>query len=431
MATRVFISYSRHDKDFKDQLLRQLSVLERQDLVATWSDERIDLGADWYSDLIGALASASIVVLLITADFLSSEFILREEVPRALQQRRANGLQVIPVYCRPCPWDTVPWLASLQIWPRSGLPLWKTLGDDATNGLNELAREIARLVSTPIPNAASTLDAQHADTADIERQLPELTNIDPSAAFQGIVAAVKATIAVGAPIYNRGDKAQCAAIYFQCVTRLAELLELAPMDGALGSSLTSMNRLITGGPMSPSVSERREMPGDQPGEPVDTLRDPRLVTAAQQELRTALHFSKSQSAGDGDELAWHIRHTFDRLILLETGAKTLRGCFSPAARCGHSLLSVVNNLDQIADTCELKSDEEIGVAVHTAATLASIACSVASKIAKSDTLGGFAAHVAQTRLERAIAGEKLTLKSAARVLWVYSSALRCFSKHSA
>src|ERR1700692_1796339 len=133
--TRVFISYSRHDREYKDQLVRQLMVLERQGLLATWSDERIELGADWHSELLDALSSVSVVILLITANFLTSEFILREEVPRALEQRRASGVKVIPVYCRPCAWEAVPWLARIQIWPRSAQPLWRNAGDDAARRL--------------------------------------------------------------------------------------------------------------------------------------------------------------------------------------------------------------------------------------------------------------------------------------------------------
>jgi acyl carrier protein len=180
MPTSVFISYSRHDTEYKDQLVRQLMVLERQGLLATWSDERIGLGGDWYSEVVNMMSSASVVILLITADFLTSEFILGEEVPRALQQWRESGLKVVPVYCRPCAWEAVPWLAKIQIWPRSAQPLWRNAGDDAASGLSELAHEIARMVGAPIPEAARD---EPTPRRIMERRPSRLEALDLSALF--------------------------------------------------------------------------------------------------------------------------------------------------------------------------------------------------------------------------------------------------------
>lgn len=177
MPTRVFISYSRHDTEYKDQLVRQLMVLERQGLLATWSDERIELGEDWHSEVLNMLNSASVVILLITASFLTSEFILGEEVPRALEKGRESGLKVVPVYCRPCAWEAVPWLSRIQIWPRTAEPLWRNAGDDATSRLSELAREVARMVGAPI---ARNEPPPHGTG---ERQPSRIEALDLSALF--------------------------------------------------------------------------------------------------------------------------------------------------------------------------------------------------------------------------------------------------------
>ena len=78
----VFISYSHKDEVWKDRLLPHLRVLEHEGILEEWDDRRIGAGDDWYPEIERAMARASVAILLISADFLSSSFILEEEVPR-------------------------------------------------------------------------------------------------------------------------------------------------------------------------------------------------------------------------------------------------------------------------------------------------------------------------------------------------------------
>ena len=98
---KVFVSYSHQDEEWKELLVTQLSVLQSQELLEVWDDRQIAAGADWYRELITAIDLASLVVILISADFLTSPFILREEVPRFLRQRAEQGLRVVPTLVRP------------------------------------------------------------------------------------------------------------------------------------------------------------------------------------------------------------------------------------------------------------------------------------------------------------------------------------------
>ena len=66
---------------WKDRLLTQLGVLQQQSILELWHDGRIGAGADWYEGISQAMAAAHVAVLLISAPFLTSSFILREEVP--------------------------------------------------------------------------------------------------------------------------------------------------------------------------------------------------------------------------------------------------------------------------------------------------------------------------------------------------------------
>jgi hypothetical protein len=116
----VFLSYSHQDEDWKAKISGHLRILVELEV---WDDQQIALGEDWFPAIEAALERARIAILVISADFLTSRFILGEEVPRLLKLRQENGLVVIPVIARPCAWETVDWLASIECFPRNGRAL--------------------------------------------------------------------------------------------------------------------------------------------------------------------------------------------------------------------------------------------------------------------------------------------------------------------
>ncbi|HEX8501337.1 MAG TPA: toll/interleukin-1 receptor domain-containing protein [Pyrinomonadaceae bacterium] len=140
---RVFISYSHKDTAEKDLLLSHLRVLERGQVlqpVDAWDDSRIGLGEDWRQKISDALNEAHIAILLVTANFLTSDFILQEEV-RVILERHKSDLIIIPVIARHCPWQEVDWLSRLNIF-NSGRPVWD--GDaNVDKVLADIAREVA------------------------------------------------------------------------------------------------------------------------------------------------------------------------------------------------------------------------------------------------------------------------------------------------
>lgn len=97
----IFISYSHRDEHWKERLVRHLKVLELEDELTVWHDREIAAGDDWLAAIREALAGARVAVLLITADFLTSDFIRREEVPALLERRESEGVRVIPLLVIP------------------------------------------------------------------------------------------------------------------------------------------------------------------------------------------------------------------------------------------------------------------------------------------------------------------------------------------
>ena len=112
--TKVFISYSHKDETWKDRLQTQLAVLEMEGLLSVWEDRQIALGDSWYPEIETALNTADVAIMLVSADFLTSKFIRGEEIPRLLKRREQEGIRVIPLIVKPCPWKKVAWLSAMQ-----------------------------------------------------------------------------------------------------------------------------------------------------------------------------------------------------------------------------------------------------------------------------------------------------------------------------
>ena len=119
----IFISYCHKDEAWKDRLATHLGVLQYQDRLQIWDDRQIGAGEDWFEKIETSLNASSIALLLISANFLTSNFINQEEVPRLLQRRAQQGVRLIPVILKPCAWETIPWLSRPLARPQDGRPL--------------------------------------------------------------------------------------------------------------------------------------------------------------------------------------------------------------------------------------------------------------------------------------------------------------------
>jgi hypothetical protein len=147
---RVFLSYSHPDQAWQVRLGKHLRVLEKLGLLDVWADSRIHAGDRWHKAILGAIDSAQVAVMLLSVDFLDSDFILNTEVPRILRRERAGQLQVVPVLVRDCTWEEVPWLAELQLRPWNAVPLAAYQRHRLDAELAAIAREVRRLIGTSV-----------------------------------------------------------------------------------------------------------------------------------------------------------------------------------------------------------------------------------------------------------------------------------------
>lgn len=143
VRTKLFISYSHHDRPWLERLTTHLAFLERRrGLLHVWSDTRVGAGGRWQEEIEDALSAAGVAVLLISPAFLASDFIWTVEMPKILEHKEA-GMLVWPLIVRPCAWRIAPQLAQLQARPAGGRAL--SLGSDAEvdSDLAEFVYELA------------------------------------------------------------------------------------------------------------------------------------------------------------------------------------------------------------------------------------------------------------------------------------------------
>lgn len=177
MATpTVFISYSHKDEAWKDKLLPQFNQLQMADVLRVWDDRQIKQGEDWYARIKHVLDETEYAVCLISANFLSSQFCLNEEVEYLLQQRRKERdrrLHILPVLVSDCVWQAHAWLRRLQMFPRDGKNVTTHFAGDPDQVFADVARTVYGAVSgeSPFPDPPKPV-GKPPEKVDVGR-LPE------------------------------------------------------------------------------------------------------------------------------------------------------------------------------------------------------------------------------------------------------------------
>jgi len=150
----VFISYAHEDVPLCQQLEAHLSLLRRQGLIADWHDRQILAGEEWARDIDEYLETASLILLLISPDFLASDYCYGIEMLQALERHNNGEVQVIPIILRPVDWEGAPF-AHLQCLPRDARAVTEWDNRDAA------FRDIARGIRTAIEQLPSTSSVHH------------------------------------------------------------------------------------------------------------------------------------------------------------------------------------------------------------------------------------------------------------------------------
>ena len=143
---KLFYSYSHKDEALRDELETHLALLKRQGHIEGWHDRKIGAGTEWAAAIDDNLAKADVVLLLISADFVASNYCYDKEMTRALERHDAGEALVIPVALRPCDWSGAPF-AKLQALPKDAKAVteWKNRDDAWTDVAAGIRRAVEDL----------------------------------------------------------------------------------------------------------------------------------------------------------------------------------------------------------------------------------------------------------------------------------------------
>ena len=139
----IFLSYAHEDEAMKIQLDRNLIMLKRSDKINVWQDRQILAGMEWDDAIAKELASADIILLLISVDFNNSQYIWDKELKIAMERQEKNEARVIPVILRTCDWADMPY-AKLQALPTGAKPI--SSFTDKDEAYTDVAKNIRMVV---------------------------------------------------------------------------------------------------------------------------------------------------------------------------------------------------------------------------------------------------------------------------------------------
>jgi TIR domain-containing protein len=143
----VFYSYSHKDEEFLDKLITHLSLLKRKGIITGWYDRQISAGTEWKDRIDEHLESAVVILLLVSADFLASDYCYDLEMKRAMERHAEGTARVIPIILRNCDWSDAPF-GKLQALPKNAKPVksWADQDEAFTDIVTGIRRAIAEIV---------------------------------------------------------------------------------------------------------------------------------------------------------------------------------------------------------------------------------------------------------------------------------------------
>lgn len=175
LPVNVVLSYSHMDHSLRKELAAQLAPLRRGGLIRDWSDQEISPGEERRITIEEHMREADVILLLISADFLASDYCHDVEVALALQRGSRGEVDLIPIILRDCDWSRTP-LSEYQVLPQGGKPVtsWTNRDEAWADVVRGIRRAVARLsgaaavgrhAGTSAPAAASLERAGQAGGA--------------------------------------------------------------------------------------------------------------------------------------------------------------------------------------------------------------------------------------------------------------------------
>ncbi|MDQ2904423.1 MAG: tetratricopeptide repeat protein [Ktedonobacteraceae bacterium] len=161
-AIRIFYSYAFPDEPLRKDLEKHLTILKRQGLITTWHSQEVTAGTERLHIINRYLDLANIILLLVSPDFMASDFCYNVEMQQAMKRHTMGEARVIPIILRSIDWKDAPF-GKLQVLPFDGKPIasWssKHRRDKAFLEVALSLRSVIRVMENPLETNATTSGA--------------------------------------------------------------------------------------------------------------------------------------------------------------------------------------------------------------------------------------------------------------------------------
>ena len=194
MSTRVFISYSHRDAGALERLHVHLANLRREARIDAWFDREILAGDVLDAEIERELEAANLFLLLVSPDFIASDYCIEREMQRALERHDQGEARVVPIIVEPCEWAAIPALRRLKAVPKNGMPIsdWTNANTAYLNVVQEIRRTIdAGDMTAPAATATDPAPASRRPSAPRYRVQRDFDDIDRSEFRDAAFAMIK------------------------------------------------------------------------------------------------------------------------------------------------------------------------------------------------------------------------------------------------
>lgn len=171
-ATRsieIFFSYAHKDEELKNELVKHLSILKRQGVITAWHDREITAGTEWAGEIDTHLNAARVILLLISSDFLASDYCYDIELVQAMKRHATGEACVIPIILREVDWKGAVF-GKLQALPKNADPVasWVNRDQAFADVARGIRKAVEELKQQPTPQAISQFSSSFIE---IEQEL--------------------------------------------------------------------------------------------------------------------------------------------------------------------------------------------------------------------------------------------------------------------
>lgn len=158
-SLEVFFCYAQQNEDMRNQLEKHLRIMQRQGLIIAWNDSKIDAGREWEREANDHLNTAQIILLLISPDFMDSDYCYSMQMERALERHNAHEAIVIPILLRSVDLEDAPF-KDFKALPTNKrfVNTWRSRDDaftDIAKGIRSAMKNFSKAAPTDLGKAST------------------------------------------------------------------------------------------------------------------------------------------------------------------------------------------------------------------------------------------------------------------------------------